>query len=113
MRTISYPLNDVHKIHLPDEWLCDHLLRYQAAQKKIQVLAKGAIPEDAIPLEGMPQLLTDLALALCLLDDYELPGLPAANPAMWRIDKCPLRVAVWVKATVLDDFATSLTIPKN
>lgn len=113
MRELTYPLNQAYKIYLPDEWLGDHLLTYQNARERIQTIAKGSLPEEKVPTEGLPQALTDLALALCLLDDFDLPGLPAGNPGVWRVDQCPLRVAIWVKTVVLDDFATSFTLPKN
>ena len=93
---IDYPHGDGW-IELPDEWLGAHARRRDEAIEKSKAL---------------PATWLEFAVAMSLLDDWQLPGLPK-NTDLWDFNVMSLRMMAWVKITVLESFAACFKIPKN
>ena len=82
---------------LPDVWLGRHAQRRDQAVEAAHKYNSGT--------------LTQFAVAMALLEDWSLPGLPG-NVELWDFTKLDLHLIVWVTETVLGDFAEAFTIPK-
>lgn len=97
-RRLYYPGDDYAAwVELPDEWLCEHLVRREG------VLLMGA----QFPLPP----LADLALALVLADGFSVPGIEGADAAAWDLNLVPVPVLLWLTATVLADFNRAFEVP--
>jgi hypothetical protein len=88
--------NDV-TITIPDEWLGRHAMRHEQAQDSGK---------------EMPAILRDFAVVMALLDDWNIPHMPA-NPDEWDIEKVPIRVMVWAREVVFKSFYKAFEVPKN
>ena len=93
---IDYPHGDGW-IELPDEWLGAHARRRDEAIEKSKAL---------------PATWLEFAVAMSLLDDWQLPGLPK-NTELWQFDLLSLRMMAWAKITVLESYAVCFRVPKN
>ena len=94
---IFLPGSDEHYITMPDEWLGKHARRHDEAADKSK---------------GLPSTWRDFTVAMALLDDWHLPGLPK-NPEQWEIEIVSLPVMAWVKMTVLASYYACFDIAKN
>lgn len=109
--THEYPLDASITITLPEQWLGDHLIRYEQATKAAD-LAQGAMPPEVMSGMPTPGIISDFVVALCILDDWTIPNMPA-NMRAWRVDKVPLQVMLWVRHTTMTSFKEALVVPKN
>lgn len=94
-----YPLDENLYITLPDEWLGSHAMRYEKAREK-------ASDYD------MPGLLKDFILVVSILDDWNIPGMPA-NPDAWDVSQVPIKVMAWARKIALDSYRDAFAIPKK
>lgn len=86
-------------VDLPDSWFGEHARRRDEAV-------------SAAKEKGLGATFTDLAVALAILDDWNLPGLNG-NPEKWNFDDISLELIAWVNAITLLDFMKCWAIPKN
>lgn len=84
---------------MPPVWLGEHATRRDEAVEQAQA-------------KGLEQTLTKFAVALALLDDWNIEGLNG-NPENWDFSKLDLQVISWVNNDVLEDFTKSLIVPKG
>lgn len=89
----------LHYITLPDEWLGVHANRRDKAL------------EQSIE-KGNGGTVTNFAIAMSLLDDWNLPGLQG-NPENWDFGKVKLSLIGWVNTAVLPDYTKCFVVPKN
>jgi len=85
-------------IVLPDIWLGKHVQRRDDAINKATD-------------QNLGETLTDFAVAMALLDDWQIPALPG-NVDNWDFQKLDLRLIAWIRQTVLVDFNKCFIIPK-
>ena len=99
MRKIPCPLPQYKDawIALPDVWLGIH------AQRRDEAIQ--ALPDNT------GRTLTEFAVALALLDDWNIPGL-AGNPENWDFKSIDLQIIAWVNAVVPPDFLKCFIVPK-
>jgi hypothetical protein len=96
---INCPLDglDEYWIELPDEWLGKH------AQRRDEIVKE---------MKGKYEItLIQFAIAIALLDDWNLPGLKG-NPDKWDFQELSLPVIAWVIQAVLIPFEQCFKIPK-
>jgi len=62
--------------------------------------------------EASGTVLSNFAVAMSLIDDWNLPGING-NPDKWDFDKVDLRVIAWVNSMVLASFLRCFIVPKN
>ena len=94
---LQSPYDPVHYIELPDEWLGKHAKRHDDAA------AAGS---------ELPATWRDFAVAMALLDDWNLPGV-AKNSELWDFAELGLPLMIWVKTAVLQSYYRCYEIPKN
>ena len=93
----TYPDSDWW-IEVPDDWLGIH------AQRRDEVVQKQG--------GRYGKTVLDFAIALALLDDWNLPNL-TGNPEKWDLMSVPLQIVYWVIVTTLTPFWECMIIPKN
>ena len=86
-------------VTLPDEWLGVHQIRHD---KVIESLVD----------KNYPPKIHDFIVSMALLDDWQLPGMPA-NPSEWDVEKVPNNVMVWVFEVVYPSYKASFIVPKK
>ena len=94
---LQSPYDPAHFIEFPDEWLGKHAKRHDEAVSRSK---------------DLPATWRDFAVAMALLDDWSLPGLPK-NPELWQFDLLSLPVMMWVKTAVLTPYYRCYEVPKN
>ena len=86
-------------IDLPDKWYGEHAERRDSAAA-------------AAKEKGLGVTLTDFAISMAVLDDWNLPGLNG-NPEKWDFNSLDLELIIWVNNTTLLDYMKCWAIPKN
>lgn len=109
MRIIPCPLDGletttdtgepVYFIGLPDYWLGRHAQREAEAREKLK---------DA----GLPGIVSNFAICMALLDDWNLPGL-GSNPEAWDMGVIRLDVMIWVSFYVTNSYNRASNVPKD
>lgn len=94
---VTSPYSPEHYIDVPDEWLGKHARRHDEAAERGK---------------DLPPTWRDFAVAMALLDDWNLPGLPK-NPELWDFEGLNLHVMMWVKTAVLSSYYDCYKVPKN
>lgn len=85
-------------IDLPDLWLGQHAQRRDDAVEQAQE-------------KGFGTTLLNFAVAIALLDDWNLPGL-GGNPEKWDFTQLDLGLINWVINTTIGDFNKCFEVPK-
>lgn len=87
-------------IALPDEWIGLHSVKRAAAS---EALIKRGVTDGVIQ---------EFAIAIALLDDWQLPGV-SGNRDAWNLEAIGLSVIGWVKDTVLTEFLACFDVKKK
>ena len=85
-------------IELPEVWLGKH------AQRRDQAIEAAE--------KYKSNTLTEFAVAMALLDNWNLPGL-AGNPDAWDFTLLDLRLMAWVRNETLQSFGRCFIVPKG
>ena len=96
-RKIDCPFLEGSYILLPEKWLGKHAARRDEAIEQCHNKKMG-------------ETLTRFAVAMVLLDDWNLPGL-TGNPEQWDFERIDLTLIAWVTNAVLPDFFECLAFP--
>ena len=98
-RRVDCPLSEFPDawIDLPDQWLGEH------AQRRDEAMSNSP--------EGTGITLMSFAVALALLENWNLPGL-SGNPEKWDVSQLRLPLIGWVNQIVLGEFNACFEIPK-
>jgi hypothetical protein len=91
------PVGEGYFIDVPDRWLGMH------GRRRDETLAKSS---------DLPETWRNFAVAMALLDDWFLPGLPK-NPDGWELDKIELPLMIWVTHHVLTSYNKCYEVSKN
>ena len=88
----------VYYIVVPDEWFGSH------AQRRDEAI--GKLPKH------FRATWREFAVALSLLDGWNLPGIEERDPTKWDFSRIRLEVLSWVSGIVLTSYAEASVVPK-
>jgi hypothetical protein len=97
MRKIDCPFLEGAFIALPDQWLG------RDAARRDRAIEAG---EE----KKLTRTLLNFAVAMALLEDWNLPGL-TGNPEQWDYERIDLQLIAWVSSVVNNDFLSLLLSP--
>lgn len=99
MRRFDCPYPDLDAwIELPDIWLGKHAYRRDEVVRECND-------------KKLPQTHTNFAVAMALLEEWNIPGLNG-NPERWDFQELDLRLVGWINHVALTDYGLCFTLPK-